>query len=89
MSNPTAGLTVRGKQPPNVRIQNKMDYHLLQSLVGKDQLSVEIDQDQFGKWIASREKKTGDKATAGTLAAPAAAEPEPPTAAPAAALAPR
>ncbi|KAJ1621053.1 hypothetical protein T492DRAFT_1073254 [Pavlovales sp. CCMP2436] len=68
MSNPNAGITVRGKQPSSVRIQAKMDFHLLQSLVGKDVLKVEIDPDQFGRWIASRKKKK-------TAEAPAAATP--------------
>jgi hypothetical protein len=78
MSNMQAGITVKGEQPPTMRIQPKMDFHMLQTLVGEDKLGVEIDAAQFNKWRA-RHLSAAASASAPS-AAPAAAADKPPTA---------
>lgn len=50
MSNPQAGISVRGPVRDAVRLQPKMDFHLLESLVGAAELRVEIDEPKLKAW---------------------------------------
>jgi hypothetical protein len=77
MSNMQAGITVKGQQLPAMRIEPKMDFHMLQTLVGEDKLLVEIDAVQFKKWRAGHSSAATPFASAPSAAPGAAADKSP------------